>query len=469
MHLFQVVPDGFFKPLSSKYKATYVDCLMLIYNTYRAELSFGVDKEVIIEVLERYFDDQSTSDLVFDEENAEIARDSRAKANVIIRNLIESGWLYLETVNNFKIKVNLFDYSATMIETFDRVTRSDEMEYQSLVSQIHATLVNQEGYVKPYEYIIKRVHENTEELIAGLKKLNTSIRKYIEAITHDKSAAEIVQDFFIYNKDIGSKSYHRIKTSDNISHFRNAILERLGHILHDEVIFNRAVLGCRVVEQLPDDLEASRFLRGRILDVMTAFRNYDEIIAEIDYKHSRYMGSAVARAKFLLTNTNNAEGKISRILADLAKAFNETEDLDLKSNADLDLVRIFNIFPQTFIDNESLHTMPISRKITLPEILGDSLGLSVEERALRNLAIQEKSRSRFSHKNINQEVKTRLESNPRYLASAWPLETRHDLIRLIFINLYGRDHKSYYKITPLEGIVAVNGFQFRDFLIEKRE
>lgn len=469
MHLFQVVPDDFFKPLTSKYKSTYVDCLLLIYNTYRAELSFGVDKDIIVEVLERYFDDQPASELIFDEDSSEIAGDSRAKANAIIRRLIESGWIYPETVNDFKIKVNLYDYSATMIESFNRMIRTDEMEYQSLVSQIHATLINQEGYAKPYEYIIKRVHENTEELITGLKKLNTSIRKYIESITHDKSAAEIVQDFFGYHKEIGSKAYHRIKTSENISHFRNAILERLGQILQDEDIFNRALIGCREIEQIPEEREAIHFLRGRILDVMSAFRNYDEIIAEIDFKHTRYMGSAVARAKFLLTNATNAEGKISRILADLAESFNEIEDLDLKSDADQDLIRIFNVFPQGFIDNESLHTLPVNRRISLPQELGDSLGLSDEERALRKLAAQEKSRSRFSHKNINQEVLARLETSPKCLASSWPLETRHDLIRLIFISLYARDHKSSYQVTHLAETVSVNGFQFRNFLIEKRK
>lgn len=469
MHLFQVVPDGFFKPLTSKYKATYVDCLLLIYNTYRAELSFGVDKEVIVDALERYFDDQPTTELIFDEDDSEIATDSRAKANAIIRRLKESGWIEYETANDFKVKVNLFDYSATLIESFNKMIRNEELEYQSLVSQIHATLVNQDGYQKPYEYIIKRVHDNTEELMIGLKKLNTSIRKHIEAITHDKTAAEIVQDFFVYHKDIGSKAYHRIKTSDNISYFRNAILDRLAFILNDEAVFSRAVQGCREIEQLPDELEARSFLRGRIVGIMSAFRNYDEIIAEIDFKHTRYMGSAIARAKFLLTNSNNAEGKITRILAVLAEQFNAEDDLDLKADTAPEVLKIFNIFPQSFIDQESLHTVPISRKMALPEVLGASLGLSDEERALRKLAVQERSRSRFSHKNINQEVASWLKAKPAILASSLPLESKRDLIRLIFISLYGQDRKSIYKIKRLPGTVEVHGFQFRDFLIESKE
>ena len=51
MNLFNIIPDNFFKPLTSKYKTNYIDCLRLIYNTYKSELSFGVDKEIVISEL----------------------------------------------------------------------------------------------------------------------------------------------------------------------------------------------------------------------------------------------------------------------------------------------------------------------------------------------------------------------------------------------------------------------------------
>ena len=41
--------------------------------------------------------------------------------------------------------------------------------------------------------------------MVGLKKLNTSIKKNIDSITKDKTAGEIVEDFFLYHK--GFKVY----------------------------------------------------------------------------------------------------------------------------------------------------------------------------------------------------------------------------------------------------------------------
>ena len=34
MNIFRIVPEDFFKPLTSKYKAEYFDCLEMIYETY---------------------------------------------------------------------------------------------------------------------------------------------------------------------------------------------------------------------------------------------------------------------------------------------------------------------------------------------------------------------------------------------------------------------------------------------------
>lgn len=468
INLFNIISEDFFKPLTSKYKTVYIDCLRLIFNTYKTELSFGVDKEVILSELESYFDNESNTEMVFDEDE-EIAKDSRSKANGILRRLKDSGWIEYEVSNDYRIKVNLFDYAATMVESFNKIINNEEMEYQSLVSQIHATLLNKEAYVKPYEYIIKRVTENTEELIIGLKKLNTNIKKYIDAITNEKTAGEIVQDFFVYNKDIGSKAYHRIKTSDNISYFRTAIIENLYNILNDERIFERVVLGYMEVEQVEVKEQAENSLRGQIFSIISAFRNYDDIISEIDSKHSKYIGSAVARAKFLLTNTNNAEGKISKILAYLAEEFNKDEALNLHDEIDDTLFEIFNIFPQGFIDSDSLYVVPISKKMSLPQELNTTLGISAEERELHKLALKEKNKNRFSRKNINAFVFELLKDKKAVLASTLPLNSKRDLIKIIFISLYGKDKKSIYKTTRINKLISANNIRFYDFLIERCE
>ncbi len=467
LNLFSIVPDGFFKPLTSKYKTVYVDCIRIIFNAYKTELSFGVDKDVILNELEMYFENQFSEEMIFDEDEEEIARDAKTKANAILRRLKANGWLEEEIDTDYRVKVNLFDYSVTMIESFNKIVENDEVEYQSLVSQIHATLLNEESYTNPYAYIIKRVVENTEELKVGLKKLNTNIKKYIEAITSEKTAEEIVQDFVSYHKNIGSKAYHRIKTSDNISYFRTSIIENLMNILSDKDIFERAVVGYMEIEQVENIIEAEDLLRGKIISVVNTFRNYDDIISEIDNKNAKYITSAVRRAQFLLNSSNNTEGKISQVLSYLADEFNKEDTLNLYDEVSDDLFEVFNIFPQRFVNSDSLYVVPINKETELPEELDSTLVISEEERALRKLQLFEKNKNRFSRKNINDYVGELLKDNEVVLASSLPLETKRDLIKTIFISLYGKDKKSKFKTRKNNEVINVNGFEFTDFVIER--
>ena len=39
-NLFSILASDFFKPLNSKYKDQYADCLLTIYNSYKREISY---------------------------------------------------------------------------------------------------------------------------------------------------------------------------------------------------------------------------------------------------------------------------------------------------------------------------------------------------------------------------------------------------------------------------------------------
>ena len=170
MKFFSIVKPDLFKPLTSKYKETFLDCLLIIYRTYRDEMSFGVDRDVVVSEIERYFEMVKMDEMVFEEEE-DVAYDARSQANAVIRKLKECGWIEYEQGQDYMVRINLLDYASTLLDTFEKIIRDDEMEYQSIIWQIYGTLLNKDAYTKPYEYIIKRTVQNTEELMKGLKKL----------------------------------------------------------------------------------------------------------------------------------------------------------------------------------------------------------------------------------------------------------------------------------------------------------
>lgn len=91
MNIFDVVGENFFKPLTSQFKTIYLDCLTIIYDSYRSELSYGIDREILVSKLSDYFERSNISDIEFEDES-EILKDSRSKATTFLRKLKDFGW-----------------------------------------------------------------------------------------------------------------------------------------------------------------------------------------------------------------------------------------------------------------------------------------------------------------------------------------------------------------------------------------
>ena len=277
---------------------SYIANELLVPETAAAQLG-RIRKEVFeVDDVEMTFDD------------ATYISDARDKANGVIAMLKSCGWIEYEQETNHQLNVVIYEHAIPMIESMNRVIREEEAEYQGIISQIHASLQNKDLYSKPYELIIKGVQENTERLLSELKKLNASIKRHMEKQTNDMGADEILNHFFEYYQNIGSKAYLRMKTSENISYFRSAIIERLEYLLETLEIMDRAVSGYMEVEEKTDETAAYDSVVQMLLDVKSSFYRLDDIIDEIDRKHTRYMRNAVMRAKFLLATGNNLEGKL---------------------------------------------------------------------------------------------------------------------------------------------------------------
>lgn len=465
--LFDVVGESFFRPLASQFKSIYVDCLNIIYNSYRTELSYGADRDVMVAKLADYFENLGVSEIQFEDEE-ETLRDSKTKASTFLRKLKDYGWVEYDIGNDQKIRIIMPNHAVSFIQTINLVTNNEETEYQSEISAIYSLLTNEELLLRPYVQVIKPVYDHTLSLFTGLKKLNTSIRKYIEELTADKTSEEILEAFFNYHDEIGSKAYYRIKTSDNVSRFRNVIVSRLQDILGDQDRFELVAQGYMNVENKNDIDDAREDVHQMIADIINHFRSYDDIVEEIDKKNTKYIRNAVERARFLLLNSNNAEGKISKILQMMAYEFNRDEEVRLTEDASDDICALFNMFPQGFLSGESLKTIAISKKITDVDEIFDGFEMSEEERELRRMAIYEKNKNRFSKKNVTEFVNKLLENKPAVSASEIEVKSRRDMIRIIFISLYGHANKSEYIIIPKEEMIEKEGFRFRNFEIKRR-
>lgn len=455
--LFEVLPAEFFKPLTSKYRQEYADCIIQLFNAFKPEISYGVNREIVVKELTDYFEADDV-EMSFDDEV--YVSDAREKANGVIAVLKKCGWIEYEQETNHQINVVLCEYTIPIIEGMNRVIREEEAEYQGIISQIHASLQNEELFGKPYELIIKGVQENTERLLSELKKLNASIKRHMDKQTNDMGAEEILDHFFEYHKNIGSKAYLRMKTSENISYFRTAIIERIEQIMETTDIMERAVSGYMEVEEVNDREQAYDAVISMLIDVKSSFYRLDDIIEEIDRKHARYMRSAVMRARFLLATGNNLEGKLSKILDYYVQQVNEGEEGSWEE--------LFTLYPQNHISPESLQAVPIMKKIETISTFSAGSGMSEADRLLYKEALKMKNRSRFSRKNINEYVTGILGERESMPVTEVPVGSVRDLIRIIYISIYAGNRSNNYTIRRSRRQIELKGYSLPYFDIIKQ-
>ena len=464
MDLYQIVGDSFFSPLSSPLKAVYWDCLNIIYRSYLNESSYGIERDILLSKLTDYFEGNTTQ--IYLEDEALV--DARSKATAFLRRLREFGWVESEIGTDLKPRITMPNHAVVMMQALRKIQQQDEMEYQSEISASYSLLTNEELRSRPYPQILKPVLERTMSLFSGLKQLNTSIRKYIDALTADQSAEEIMENFFTYHDEIGSKAYHRLKTSDNISRFRGTIVSRIRQFLEDQALFERTVDGYQTVENQRDREVAAEQILQLIHTLLDQFAGYDTIMEEIDRKHSKYIRNAVERARFLLTTSNDMEGKISSVLQLMARELNRTEE-GLFEETSEEMAKVFQLFPLGYLTGESLKTVPVTRKMTELAEVSDGTVLSEEEREKRKEAIRTRNQNRFSRKNITDYVMQALKKRPALQALDFPHETSRDIIRLIYICAYSRSPRCpYVAKIQRDHPIEINGFRFPDFEVRKR-
>ena len=68
MDIFSILGNNFFKALTGKYQNIFIDCLEIIYGSYRTELSYGIDKDILISQLCDYFEKNSSDDIQFEDD-----------------------------------------------------------------------------------------------------------------------------------------------------------------------------------------------------------------------------------------------------------------------------------------------------------------------------------------------------------------------------------------------------------------
>ena len=131
--LFRIIPDNFFSPLSSPGKMVYWECIEILFHVSSSQLSFGVERDVLVGELEEYFSSSMSADIeereYLDETDTK-SMSPRDKANFMLRRLEACGWIYTDTDYSYVQRTSFRDYAISVIRTLLDIEDEYKAEYQ---------------------------------------------------------------------------------------------------------------------------------------------------------------------------------------------------------------------------------------------------------------------------------------------------------------------------------------------------
>lgn len=424
------------------------------------QLSFGVERDVLVDELEYYFDQTQAAEM--DEEEFQ-SLDSRGKANSMLRKLEFYGWIEIETDKSYVQRVNFQEYAVKIIKTLLEIADGKQMEYQGYIYTIYSLARSNTDHPG---IVLLQILENTDMLITGLKNLNSSIKHYMDELTRHKTVSEIMHALFNdYITNIVDKAYHRLLTSDNVSKFRPEIIERLESKSRNEKYLTQAVQEIASIREISEE-EGRELVYQYLHMIIEAFRNMDDILEEINQKNTQYQRAAINRAKFLLSGDEDVRGQLKEILLGINETMNE-EKLELGGIYKIefldDLIRIYS---SSVIDENSLYAPTQGKKTFVSQdVVQENPDLQLRQEKIRRLT--EKMQKILSPVRIETYVNEQLGEKKQMQASQFPLNSDDDFIKLIYIRLYGQRKNMNYQIEVLDDIQR-GEYRFKDYMIRRK-
>lgn len=458
--MFRILPGNFFVPLASPNRIVYWECICKLFSVMEHQLSFGVERELLADELQYYFEQSAAAEIV-DEEFS--GADSRGKANGILRKLEYYGWIEIETDKSYVQRVNFKEYSVRLMKTLLEIEEGKQIEYQGYIYTIYSLV---RGSTDNPGVVLLQIMENTDLLITGLKNLNSNIKHYIDELTKHSTVAEIMDALFNdYITNIVDKAYHRLLTSDNVSKFRPEIIERLESKSKSLSYIEKAA--AEIAELQETDMDTARETVYRNLhEIIEAFRNIDDILNEINQKNTQYQRAAINRAKFLLSGNEDIRGQLKEILVGIHEVMNR-EKMELGGIYEIEFLdNLVKMYGCMYLDESSFYSPIEGRKEFKPQqMISRKPDQDLRREKMRRM--MEKMQKILSADKIAQYVDQCLGERKEMMATELPLSDVEDFIKIIYVRLYGQRKKMKYGIETAEE-KEVNGFRFKDFRIWRK-
>jgi hypothetical protein len=257
----------------------------------------------------------------FSEKLSNAKNDERILANRFLRRLINSGWLGEETLVDFTRVINITSWGKPFIKALADVDGGLKTEYESHVVTVYSMLCG-ESVTNDGHHAVLKAHEEARSLIDSLKVLSQSIKGYYDSLNAEtirsKAASALHEHYDLYMGEVLDKAYKRLKTSDNVSRYRQGIFKQVAKLLHDDEWLDASAAKYMRILQTSRE-ECREKLTLMLEDIRDDLKSVDPLEDEIDRRNAAYSRSSTEIIKAYIEPDTSIAGKLGILIKALYK------------------------------------------------------------------------------------------------------------------------------------------------------
>ena len=326
--VFSVLQNNFFSPLAGVNREHYASMLVLYYRLFQ-ENPRGLERELVVREFMNYLAlHRDALEEETDEAGAAIESnpaqydlslqviDERQLASKILRKFINTGWLGEETLADFSKVINITAWGKPFMKALADIDGGLKTEYESHVVTVYSMLCG-ETIKKDGHHAVLKAHEESRSLIDSLKVLSQSIKGYYDNLNMEtvraKAASVLHEHYNLYMGEVLDKAYKRLKTSDNVSRYRQGIFRQITALLKDKKWLDESAGKYMRILQLSRE-EAQKKLEYMLEEIRDDLKSVDPLEDEIDRRNAAYSRSSTEIIKAYIEPDSTVAGKIGLLI-----------------------------------------------------------------------------------------------------------------------------------------------------------
>lgn len=476
MNLFNKIPDNFFSILSSRNKNIYgialvtlFDCLTMYRNKIRKSdflnllRNRGETEINLFQMEEEDFDDT----VLLTEPTV------GAKANLVLRRLVDTGWVMIDTdLKNGTEYLLIPSYAISMLKIVYEFVSDNEPKYISYVHSTFADLQYEDETQDEFMYrsLVNAVN-NTKELELEVSKLNHSIRVFHKQLANIFSPNEVLlQHFDIAREDVVDPIYHPLKTNDSIVLYNGPINFILKRWLNSETVREKLVSQAIMYNHsLKSKEEAINDIIKKINYISDTYTRLSSDMEEIDKAQSEYTVATTEKVIYLNNSDKSIKGKLESIFLALAKVINAEEDASKYQNIIKDVNNSIMLYQQGYIDSGSLQK-PYRRtnRFDGEPLAIDEFDHEVNEGLMQSLL---NIMDQYSDEKILDFMENAFKDQNEISVKDISVKNVEDFIMVILSSVKASDENSFYSLKrsdPMERVVKEDKFDMPNYNYYKK-